>query len=96
MGILKTRKNKKFSYNPRYYKNDGEGSPYEMKHKFDEFRSTVGANPGLKGKFKNAFEELRQSKNGTANKRLLLIIAILVFVFLYIIEFDLSIFFQKL
>lgn len=96
MGILKTRKNKKFSYNPRYYKNDGEGNPFEIKHKFDEFRSTVGSNPGLKGKFKNAWADLRSSKNRNVNRRLLLIIAILVFVFLYIIDFDVSIFFQKL
>ncbi len=96
MGILKTRKNKKFSYNPRYYKNEGEGSPFEIKHKFDEFRTTVGSNPGLKGKFKNAWEDLRQSKNRSANRRLIFIIAILVLLFLYIIDFDLSIFFQKL
>jgi hypothetical protein len=96
MGILKTRKNKKFSYNPRYYSNEGEGSPFEIKHKFDEFRSTVGPNPGLKGKFKNAWSEMRADKNRSVNRRLIFIIAILVFVFLYIIDFDLSIFFQKL
>ena len=39
MSILK-RKNKKFDYQPRYYK--GEGNPYAIKHKFDEFRSSTG------------------------------------------------------
>ena len=56
MSILK-RKNKKFDYQPRYYK--GEGNPYAIKHKFDEFRSSTGANTSLKGKIKentiNAF-----------------------------------------
>jgi len=77
MGILKTRKNKKFSYNPRYYSNEGEGSPFEIKHKY-------------------AWSEMRADKNRSVNRRLIFIIAILVFVFLYIIDFDLSIFFQKL
>ena len=52
MGILKTKKNKKFGYTPRYYKNDGEGSPFQIEHKFDKFRKTVGNN-GLKTNFKN-------------------------------------------
>jgi hypothetical protein len=95
MGILKTRKNKKFSYNPRYYNNEGEGNPFEIKHKFDEFRTTVGGNSGLKGKFRTAWEDLRTSKNRNVNRRLLFIIALLVLLFLYIIDFDLSIFFQK-
>ena len=42
MGLLKRRKNKQFDYNPRYFDNDGEGSPYKIKHKFDEFRTTIG------------------------------------------------------
>ena len=47
MGFIK-RENKKFDYQPRYYK--GEGNPYEFKHKFDEHRTTVGKSKGIKGK----------------------------------------------
>lgn len=94
MGILRSRKNKKFSYTPRYYK--GEGSPYEIKHKFDEFRTTVGSEGGLKNKFKNAWYDLSSSKRAGVNLRIVLIVCILVFLSLYIIDFDLSIFFQKL
>jgi len=39
MGLFKLRKNKKFNYEPRYYK--GESSPFEIKHKFDDQRVTV-------------------------------------------------------
>ncbi|WP_339699058.1 riboflavin synthase subunit beta [uncultured Marixanthomonas sp.] len=95
MGIIKSRKNKKFDYSPRYYKNDGEGSPYSIKHKFDEYRSTVGGNSGLKNKFKTAWEDLQQSKNRRANRTIILIVAIFIFIFLYIIDFDLSIFYQN-
>ncbi len=92
MAIFK-REPKKFDYTPRYYK--GEGNPYELKHKFDEFRTTVGKNNDLKGKFSKAISELKGSENGDVNKIILYIIAILVLFFLWLIEFDLSIFLPK-
>ncbi len=92
MGIFKTRKNKKFSYSPRYWNDDGEGSPYQMEHKFDKFRSTVGKNANFKDKLNNAWEELRHDSDRKTNKRVLLIFVILLFVFLFLIDFDLSIF----
>ncbi len=93
MGLIGKRKNKKYSYKPRHYEFDGEGSPFTMGHKFDEFRTTVGDNKGLKGKFKTAWADLRQSSDRNANRRLIVIIAILILLFLFIIEFDLSIFY---
>ena len=106
MSIIK-RKNKKFDYQPRYYK--GEGNPYAIKHKFDEFRSSTGSNTSLKGKINGAISELKGEKNvlkiddeiyalepkADSNKVVLYIIAILVLIFLFIIDFDLSIFSQK-
>ena len=96
MGLLKTRKNKKFGYTPRYYNDNGEGNPYQIEHKFDKFRSTVGENQGLKGKFKNAIKELRSSENKGSNKTILIIVAVLLLIFLFIIDFDLSIFSLKM
>ncbi|TXE09916.1 riboflavin synthase subunit beta [Seonamhaeicola algicola] len=93
MGLLKTRKNKKFSYSPRYYK--GEGNPYEIKHKFDEHRTTIGNNNGIKAKFNNALNDYKYNPDKEADKRVLIIIGILVLIFLFIIGFDLSIFFSK-
>ncbi|WP_456375982.1 riboflavin synthase subunit beta [Lutibacter sp.] len=90
MGFLKKRTNKKFDYTPRYYK--GEGNPFKINHKFDEFRTTVGGKKDLKEKFKSAFEESENSENRGFNKTIVIIIVILVFLFLYIIDFDLSIF----
>lgn len=107
MGIIK-RKNKRFDYKPRYYK--GEGNPFEIKHKFDQFRSTTGNNKGIKGKITNAISELKGNKTeiefedktyqletpeSNSNKIILYIIAILVIIFLFIIDFDLSIFRKK-
>lgn len=96
MGIFSTRKNKRFNYMPRYYDNKGkEGSPFEMKHKFDDFRQTVGSQKGLKNKFKKAWNDYKDNPNQEANRRVLIIIGILVLIFLFIIDFDLSIFFSK-
>ncbi len=91
MGFLK-RTNKKFDYKPRYYK--GEGNPYKIEHKYDKFRKTTGKNKGLKTKFTDALDELKNSDK-TVNKTIIYIVLILVFIFLYIIDFDLSIFLQN-
>ena len=91
MGFLK-KTNKKFDYQPRYYK--GEGNPFKIEHKLDKFRKTTGKNKGLKTKFTDAFDELKDSKNGV-NKTIVYIVLILVIIFLYIIDFDLSIFFKS-
>ena len=94
MGVFKLRKNKKFSYTPRYYKSNEEGnSPFEIKHKFDDQRKTIGNN-GLKTKFTNVLDELREKPDREANRRILIIVAVLLLVCLFIIEFDLSIFFS--
>ncbi|GGG99740.1 hypothetical protein GCM10011416_17680 [Polaribacter pacificus] len=91
MGFLK-RTNKKFDYKPRFYK--GEGNPYEIGHKFDEFRTTVGKSKGIKSTFKNAIEDLKnpelQDRNVTLTTAV--IIGVLFLIFLFFIEFDLSIF----
>ena len=95
MGFLKSKKNKKFSYSPRYFDDKGEGNPYEIKHKFDNFRTTIGDNKGLKTKFNKAINDLKANPNKEANRRILIIVAVLLLIFLFIIEFDLSIFFSK-
>lgn len=95
MGFLKLRKNKRYSYTPRFYDDKGEGNPFEMKHKFDAYRKTVGGNSGLKTKFVNAIDDLKNNPDREANRRILIIIGILILVFLVVIDFDLSIFFSK-
>jgi len=88
MGFLK-RTYSKFDYKPRYYK--GEGNPFKIEHKLDKFRKTTGENKNIKGKFNDAIDDLK-NPDKSVNKTLIIIISILVFIFLYIIDFDLSIF----
>ena len=94
MGILKLRKNKKFGYEPRHYNNGGQGSPFQMEHKFDKYRTTIADGNNLKAKFKMALEDFKSTSDKKTNKKVLLIISILILVFLLIIDFDLSIFFN--
>lgn len=93
MGLLKTKKNRKYNYKPRYYK--GEGSPYELKHKFDDYRTTINPAKGFKGKLNAALDDYKHNQDDNVNKRVLIIVAILVLLFLFIIGFDLTIFFPK-
>jgi hypothetical protein len=93
MGIMKLKKNRKYNYKPRYYK--GDGSPYELKHKFDDFRKTVNPPKGIKGKWNAALDEYQSQRDERVNKRVFIIAAILIFLFLAVIGFDLSIFFPN-
>jgi len=90
MGLMKLKKNRKYSYKPRYYK--GEGSPYELKHKFDEHRTTINPAKGIKGKLNAALEDYKHNQDDGVNKRVFIIVGVLIFLFLLIIGFDLSIF----
>ncbi|MDO6674740.1 riboflavin synthase subunit beta [Tenacibaculum sp. 1B UA] len=91
MGFIK-KENKKFDYKPRYYK--GDGNPYEIKQKFDQYRTTIGKKKGLKGKFNAAIDEFKGS-GYKLNKTIVVIALVLTLIFLFIIDFDLSIFFSK-
>ncbi|WP_276390148.1 riboflavin synthase subunit beta [Eudoraea chungangensis] len=91
----KLRKNRKYNYSPRYYDDKGEGSPYKMQPKLDKFRTTVDAPRGLKGKFSSAMSDMRKTGDRNLRLRMIIITAVLILIFLYIIDFDLSIFFTK-
>lgn len=88
--LFKRGKNKSFDYSPRYYK--GEGNPYKIEHKLDKFRSTVQTPRGLKNKFSKAMESSKVPGDKNYKLRFYIILAFLVLLFLYIIDFDLSIF----
>jgi hypothetical protein len=94
MAFLRMKSNKKFEYTPRYYK--GKQSPYKIEHRFDEFRSTAHQTRGLKNKVIWALEDLsdRQSSQ-KSTRRVLIIAAVLFFIFFWIMGFDLGVFFAS-
>ncbi len=88
--FLKLRTNRDFDYKPRFYK--GEGNPYRIEHKLDQFRTTATHQRGIKRKVNNALNDLKTKGDKDMKKRFLIILGILVLLFLFIIDFDLSIF----
>ncbi len=85
MPFISKRKNKTFSYEPRYYQNGKEGSPYKIGQKFDEYRTTINTSNTLKGKFSSAWEDLRKNPKNNANRRTLYIFVLLALaVYLYL------------
>ena len=92
--ITRLRKNRQYGYQPRYFDDKGKGNPYKIEAKFDKFRSTLSNQRGIKNKINNAFDDTKRKGDRNIRLRMAVIMAILVLVFLYIIEFDLSIFFS--
>lgn len=91
MGILGKRKNKKYDYQPRYYRSEDGSRPFEIKGRFDEHRSTLGSS-GLKTRFQRALNDYKTGTDAIIRKRIYIIAGILIFLFLWFIDFDLSIF----
>jgi hypothetical protein len=93
--ITRRGKNKKFEYKPRFYDDKGKGSPYKMGSKFDKFRSTIDTPRGIKGKLNSAMDDIKTEGDRNIKTRMSIILAILILIFLYIIDFDLSIFMKQ-
>jgi hypothetical protein len=89
--IFKLQKNKRFYYKPRFYKGAEDGNVYSMQSKFDISNRKDSYND-YKAQWSKARADSRNRDNAGVNYRLLIIVAILVFVVLFVLDFDLSIF----
>lgn len=87
---LKLKRNKSFDYKPRYYK--GDGNPFKIEHKLDQYRTTAHTTRGLKNKVSTAIDDLKNEGDRNLRIRFLIILAVLILLFLLIIDFDLTIF----
>lgn len=92
--IKRLPRNKRFNYTPRYYK--GKDSVDESKYgtKIDAFAETYNKND-FAGQWHENRLKNRNRGNSGFNKTILILIAIFVLIFLYIIDFDLSIFYRR-
>jgi hypothetical protein len=91
--ITRLQKNRQFEYTPRYYDAKGKPNPYKMEPKFDQFRTTLGGSRGLKNKINRALEDSKRQGDRNLKIRMAVILAVLIFLVLYVLDFDLSIFF---
>lgn len=91
VGFNKLRKNTRYNYTPRYYKGKDIGNIYDFGSKFQKYRDTTNEND-FGSHWSEARAESRHRGNREINKTILIVFAILVLIFLWIIDFDLSIF----
>jgi hypothetical protein len=89
--LFKLKNNRRYNYTPRYYKGKEEGNLYEFDSKFTKYRDTYNSND-FGQQWKEARFQMRTRTNRSISFRLLFIILVLVFVSLYILDFDVSIF----
>lgn len=89
--IIKLPTNKRFNYTPRYYKGKEVHNIYDFDSKFVRDRESSSYND-FRAHWTEARKESRHRGNREVNFRLIAIIAALVLLFLFIIDFDLSIF----
>ncbi len=87
-------RNKRFNYTPRYYKGKENTDESKYETKFDAYADVYNKND-ISGQWHERRLESRNRANSGFNNTILIIIAVLVLISLYILDFDLSIFFSK-
>ncbi|MAY23191.1 MAG: hypothetical protein CMC74_10465 [Flavobacteriaceae bacterium] len=92
--IKRLKTNNRFNYTPRYYKGKEDVDPKEYKTKMDMYYETFNKND-FGNQWRQERSHYRNRGNVAFNSTVWIIIAILVFLFLWIIDFDLSIFTQS-
>lgn len=89
---FKRRENRRYNYTPRYYKGKEAENSYSFDAStFNRYRDTPNQ-IDFGAQWKEDRANSRNRGNREINSRVLIIVAILIFVFLWIIDFDLSIF----
>lgn len=88
---IKREENRRYNYTPRFYKGKESENPLEISQRMNRYRDTPNA-IDFGAQWKVDRKMYRTRKNRGINKRFIIIFLILVFIFLWIIDFDLSIF----
>lgn len=91
--IKRLKTNNRFNYTPRYYNGKEDVVTSERGTRFDSYAETFNKND-YSGQWKEARLKQRNRSNFEFNRTVWIIIAVLVLLFLWLIEFDLSIFTQ--
>tara|TARA_B100000575_G_C22825608_1_gene485177 strand:+ start:244 stop:537 length:294 start_codon:yes stop_codon:yes gene_type:complete len=91
VSLFKLKKNRRFNYTPRYFKGKEQDNLYDFDSKFSKYRDTYNKND-LAHQWNEARLKMRIRSNRGFSLRLFIIISTLLLLFLYIIDFDFSIF----
>ena len=91
ISLFKLKKNRRYNYTPRYFSGKEGGNPYDFDSKFSKYRDTYNHND-FGQQWHEARLKMRTRNNLGISYGLVIIIFILVLAFLYVIDFDLSLF----
>ncbi|WP_298239058.1 hypothetical protein [uncultured Algibacter sp.] len=92
--IKRLPRNKRFNYTPRYYKGKDDTDELNYATKFDAYADNYNKSD-FSGQWHESRVNSRNRDNSGFNKTILFLIAFFILIFLFIIDFDLSIFFSK-
>lgn len=91
LNLLKLNKNKKFRYSPRYSKVKNNPNIYEFDSAYSKNREIRGMYD-KSSSWNEARLNSRSKRNSFFSKTILFIVVLLILVFLFVIDFDISIF----
>ena len=91
ISLFKLKKNRRYNYTPRYFSGKEGGNIYDFDSKFSKYRDTYNRND-FGQQWNEARLKMRTRNNRGISYRLVIIILIFVLAFLYVIDFDLSLF----
>ncbi|WP_432410804.1 hypothetical protein [Rasiella sp. SM2506] len=89
--LKRTKQNNRYNYTPRYYKGKEDANEYNFANKFEKYYETYNKND-FGSHWRDARHSSRTRSNAGFNKTIVIVALILVFVCLWILDFDLSIF----
>lgn len=90
--LKRIKPNNRYNYTPRYYKGkDDNNNPYEFSTRLDKYYEIYNKND-FGAHWRDVRNEKRNRSNVEFNRTILIIATVLILIFLWIIDFDLSIF----
>lgn len=89
--IKRLKTNNRFNYTPRYYRGKPEADGSNGSNKFDHYVDALNSND-YSGHWHAARSKYRNRENSSWNLTVWALVAFFTLVFLWIIDFDLSIF----
>lgn len=89
--IKRLKTNNRFNYTPRYYKGKDHAKDEDYHTNMEKYYETYNKND-FSAQWREKRKEYRNRGNAELNRTFWIILAVLVLLFLWIIDFDLSIF----
>ena len=91
INFFKQRTNQRFNYTPRFYKGKKDDTPYDFDSTFPKYRDLTNSND-FGAQWQAARRDSRNRSNRGFSRLFFIVLAALILIALYILDFDLSIF----